>query len=295
LSFAQRQRYDLATPYLEQALEYSPRSGLVLHFLTEFYSLYVPDPVKYMEYAMRKVEVDQASDSTTRAFNYFHLSNALLQNGFFKDSEKFLEKSLALNPRGFFAVHVKAYVSTLEKRDWVGARTILQNELKKSPTRFDLLEDVGMMNFMLGDYAAARLCYDSALNMMHRFKMDILKPGYLRIGITYNLTGDSVKGRYYIDEFKHFVDEDQSIYKDLNLAMYKLHMGQKQEALDLITNFANTHDYFLSMLLLFPDDPLADSIRNEKAFDSAMKKMTANFWRMHQRLDEQWRNRFENL
>ncbi|HTF18660.1 MAG TPA: helix-turn-helix domain-containing protein [Chryseolinea sp.] len=295
LSFAQRHRYDLATPYLERALEYSPRSGLVLHFLTEFYSLYVPDPVKYLEYSVRKVEVDLGSDSTTRAFNYFHLSNALLRNGFFRDSEKFLKKSLALNPNGFFAKHVKAFVSTLESKDWMAARTILQDEYKKSPTRFDILESIGNMNFMLRDYAAARTCYDSALNMMHRFRMDILKPEYLRIGITYNLTGDTAKGRYYIDQFKHFVDEDQTIYKDLNLAMYKLQKGEKQQALDLITNFANTHEYFISLLLLFPTDPLADSIKDEKAFQDAMKKMTANFQRVQERLDEQWRSRFENL
>lgn len=295
LSFAQRHRYDLATPYLERALEYSPRSGLVLHFLTDFYSLHVPDPVKYLEYAIRKVEIDPKADSSTRAFNYFHLCYALLQNGFFKESQKYMEKSLALNPEGFFAKHVKAYISTLESRDWRSARRILREEYKKSPTRFDLLEDIGLMNMMLGDYQGARQCYDSALNIMQMFKMDVLKPEYLHIGLAYELTGDTAKARYYINEFKAYVDQDQSIYQDLSLAMYKAYKGEKKEALELITKWTDEHPYFISLVLIFPHDPLANSLKNEKAFQDAVKKMEDNFWRGHRRLDEQWRSRFENL
>jgi len=295
LSFAQRRRYDLATQYLEKALEHAPRSGLVLHFLTEFYSLYVPDPVKYFGYAIRKAEVDRNSDSTTRAFNYFHVANGLLQNGFFKDSDKFLKKSLALNPDGFFTRHIKAYTNTLESRDWVAARAILRIEYKKTPTRFDLLEDIGMMNFMLRDYPAARQCYDSALNMMKMFRMDILQPEYLRIGVTYELTGDTASAHYYIEEFKKFVDADQTIYKNLNLASYLAYKGEKQKALQLITQWADEHDYFNWLILLFPTDPLADGLKNEKPFQDAMKKMESNFRRGQKQLDEKWRNRFEAL
>lgn len=295
LAFAQRHRYDLATPYLERALEYSPRSGLVLHFLTDFYSLHVPDPVKYLEYAIRKTEVDLKADSSTRAFNYFHLCYALLQNGFFKDSQKYMEKSLALNPDGFFAKHVKAYISTLESRDWSGARKILREEFKKSPTRFDLLEDIGLMNLMLGDYQSARHCYDSALNIMQMFKMDVLKPEYLHIALAYDITGDTAKARHYLGEFKSYLDQDQTIYQGLSMAMYKAYKGEKKEALELITKWTDEHPYFISFVLIFPHDPLANSLKNEKAFQDAMKKMEANFWRGHRRLDDQWRSRFENL
>lgn len=295
LSFAQRHRYDLATPYLERALEYAPRSGLVLHFLCEFYSMYVPDPKKYLEYSIRKAETDRGADSTTRAFNYFHMAYASLQNGFYKRSQQFLDKSLALNPNGFFAIHVKAYVATLENLDCKRAKEILEEEYRKSPTRFDLLEDIGMMNFMLRDYKAASVCYDSALKIMNRFGMDILKPEYLRIGITYERVGDTARAKHYIDLYKEFLDQDQSIYKDIGVAMYELHKGNKQKALDLITRFADNQDYFISLLLLFDSDPLADGIRAEKAFTDAMKKMNENFWRGHRKLDQQFGDRMDEL
>ena len=102
LSFAQKGEFELSIPYFEKALEYDPRSGLVLHFLTEFYNIHVPNPPKYLEYAIRKVKVDNATDSATASFNYFHLSNALLQNGFLDESQKYITKSLQLRPAKLF-------------------------------------------------------------------------------------------------------------------------------------------------------------------------------------------------
>jgi TolB-like protein/AraC-like DNA-binding protein/Tfp pilus assembly protein PilF len=295
LSFAQRRRYDLATPYLERALEYSPRSGVVLHFLAEFYNLYDPDPAKYLPIAIRKVKVDAAGDSATRAFNYFHLSNALMQNGFLKESNYYLEKSLALEPNGFFARYLKAWVPNLEHRNWKAAKTVLQQEYQKSPLRFDILAEIGKTNFMLKDYQEARFCYDSALSMMNRFHMNILRYEYLRVAIAHEQTGDTAKAHYYLDQFQDFVEQDQSIYKELNEASLLLHRGRKQEVLDALTRFADTHDYFVYLLLLIDTDPLYESIQNEPAFRAAYKKLNDNFWRNHKRIDDQWRSSFENL
>lgn len=295
LSFAHQHRYDLAVSYLERALEYSPRSGIVLHFLAEFYSMHVPDPEKYLAYAVRKVETDHGADSTTRAFNYFHLTYALLQNGFYKESQEFMKKSLSLDPRGFFAVHVKAYVYTLEHSDWPQAKSILEDEYRRVPTRFDILANIGMVNFMQRDFPAASACYDSALNIMHRFQMDVLKQSYMYIGVAHRKVGNEAKARYYFDRFKQFADQDQTIYKDLYLATYELHAGDKQEALKLITRFADNNDYFISLSLLISEDPVMDDVRNERAFQDAVKKMNSNFWTRHKQLDEKWRPRFEKL
>jgi TolB-like protein/AraC-like DNA-binding protein/tetratricopeptide (TPR) repeat protein len=295
LSFAQRRRYDLATPYLERALEYSPRSGVVLHFLAEFYNLYEPDPAKYLPIAIKKVKVDAAGDSGTRAFNYFHLSNALMQNGFFKESNHYLEKSLALEPNGFFTRYLKAWVPNLEHRNWKAARAVLQLEYQQSPMRFDILAEIGKTNFMLKDYQEATRCYDSALSMMKRFHMNILRSEYVHIAVAHEHAGDTAKARYYLDQFQDWVDEDQSIYKELNEASLLLQRGRKQEVLDILTRFADTHDYFVYLLLLIDADPTFESVHAEPAFRAAYKKLSDNFWRNHKRLDEEWRSSFENL
>ncbi|MGC3943660.1 MAG: helix-turn-helix domain-containing protein [Chryseolinea sp.] len=295
LSFAQRHRYDLATPYLERALQYSPRSGLVMHFLAEFYNLYDPNPQKYLAIAIRKARVDAANDSTTRAFNYFHVSNALLQNGFMKESNQYLQKSLALDPDGFFARYLRAWLPNFESRNWKAAKEILEQEYKKSPMRFDILAEIGKADFMMRDYASAAVRYDSSLKMMNMFGMDILKHEGLRIGMTYEHVGDTAKASQFFRQYQSYVDQDQTIYHDLNQASLLLHTGKKQEAMDLITRFADTQEYFHYLLLLIDVDPLCEDIFEEKQFKAAVKKMNENFQRTHKVMDDQWRSEFENL
>ena len=294
LSFAQRRRYDLATPYLERALEYSPRSGLVMHFLAEFYNLYVPNHEKYLDIAIRKVTVD-ADDSTTRAFNYFHLSNALLQNGFMKEANLYLDKSLALDPSGFFARYLKAWLPNFESHNWKAAKEFLIREYKKTPMRFDMLAEIAKADFLMQDYASARVYYDSALAMMNMFGMNVLQHENLRIGLTYEHVGDTTKALYYYKQYHEYVDQDQTIYHDLNKASLLLCKGNKQEAMDLITKFAESQEQYHYLVLLLEVDPVYEDIFQEKQFRDAVKKIKENYQRTHRRLDEKWRGRFENL
>ncbi len=295
LSFAQRRRYDLAIPYLERALDYDPRSGVVLHFLNEFCNIYVPDPTRYLMYAIQKAQVDRVTDSTTAAFNYFHLSYALFQNGFFNESALFINRSLALNPNGFFSRIVKPYIMNIEKRQWTQARDALKAEYKLTPSRFDILHEVGKTSIMLHDYATARICFDSALSAMHRVGLDIVRHDYLYIGSAYEKTGDPGKAAYYIREFKSYADNDLTMYKDLNLAMYYLYTGDKRKGLDLITRFAEQQDNFNYLVLLCSEDPDLGELKNDPAFRSAMDKISTKFWRKHARLENKWREVIREL
>ena len=161
--------------------------------------------------------------------------------------------------------------------------------------RFDILAEIGKANFMMKNYPEARLCYDSALSMMYKFNMNVLRHDFLHIGSTYAHTGDTAKARYYLEQYQLFVDQDQSIYKELNQASLFLQQGKKKEALDILTRFADAHDYFIWLLLLIDTDPTFESVQNEPAFRAAVKKLNDNFSRNHKRMDEEWRNRFENL
>jgi len=295
LSFAQRHRYDLATPYLERALEYSPRSGLVMHFLAEFYNLYDPNPEKYLEIAIRKSRVDAANDSTTRAFAYFHMSNALLQNGFMKEANHYLQKSLALDPEGFFARYLKAWLPNFESRNWRAAKATLEEEYKKAPMRFDILAEIGKADFLMRDYASASVHYDSAISMMRMFGMDVLQHENLRIAMAYEHAGDTAKANFFYKKYQGYVDQDQTIYHDVNQATLLLRKGKKKEAMDLITKFADTHEHFHYLLLLIDVDPLCEDLFQEKQFKDAVKKMNENFMRTHKLLDEKLRSEFENL
>jgi TolB-like protein/AraC-like DNA-binding protein len=295
LSFAARQEYELSIPYFEKALEYDPRSGLVLHFLTEFYNIHVPNPAKYLEYAIQKVKVDHAIDSATRSFNYFHLSNALAQTGFLDEALRYNTRSLQLNPKNFFAGYVRAYIHYGTDRSCEKTKAILQAEWKKDTMRFDILQEIGKVNFMMRDFAGARSCYDRAIPIMQMFGMDIFRHEYLRIGAAYAHTGDKAKADYYVNEFRHFADSSQTMYKDMFLASYYSYQGDNAKAIMHFRKFANEQDNFLYWLLLLRDDPLGDNLRKSPEFDPIMKLIEVKFWKKNREMKERFADDFRNL
>jgi TolB-like protein/AraC-like DNA-binding protein len=295
LSFAQKGRYELSIPYFEKALEYDPRSGLVLHFLTEFYNIHVPHPPRYLEYAIRKVTVDQAVDSVTASFNYFHLSNALLQNGFLEEALKYNNKSIRLNPKNYFAGYVNDYIHYAKDRDAKQAKERLLARWKKDTTRFDLLQEVGKMNSILGDYAAASSCYDRSMVTMKMLGLDLFKHEYLRIGMVYEKVGKKDKAEDYIRRFKDYADHNLTMYKDLHLAAYYSYTGENGKAIELFKRFAREQDNFIYWVLLMPTDPMLDGLKKHPEFNSIMKEVERKYWKKHDEMKEKWAYEFRDL
>ncbi|HYG02534.1 MAG TPA: helix-turn-helix domain-containing protein [Chryseosolibacter sp.] len=295
LSFAQKRQYELSIPYFEKALEYDPRSGLVLHFLTEFYNIHIPHPPKYLEYAIRKVKVDVAADSATASFNYFHLSNALLQNGFIDEALKYNKQSLQLNRHNFFAGFVNDYILFAKDHDAKKAKDRLLARWQKDTTRFDILHEVGKMNFLIRDFETASACYDRALATMQMFGMDIFKHEYLRIATAYRKTGQKDKEREYASRFKTFADNDLTMYKDLHLVAYYSYTGELEKAIELFQQFSAGEDNFLYWILLMRGDPMFDNLEARPGFDPAMAEIERKFWKKHQELKQKWGYEFADI
>jgi TolB-like protein/AraC-like DNA-binding protein len=295
LSFAQKGQFELSIPYFEKALEYDPHSGLVLHFLTEFYNLHVPHPPKYLEYAIKKVKADRGSDSATLAFDYFHVSNALLQNGFPDDALKYSEKSLQLNPKGHFTGFVNDYIHYAIDHDPLKARQRLLARWKHDTTRFDILQEVGKMDFMAGDYAAAAACYDRSLATMKMFGLDIFKHEYLRIATAYQKVGQKQKAAEYAKKFKDFADHDRTIYKDLHLMAYSSYMGNNDKAIEYLKRFSEEQDNFVYWIILMPEDPLLPGITRHPEFNTIMHVIERKYWRKHDEVKDKLANEFKDL
>ncbi|MEJ0057750.1 MAG: helix-turn-helix domain-containing protein [Bacteroidota bacterium] len=134
LAFAHKREYELAAPYLERALEENPNSGLAVHFLTEFYSIHIPNTGKYLEYALKGVKLDAGgTDSATTSFKYFHLSNALMQTGFVDESIGYIDKSLQYNPNNPFSRYVSVLFRYVKNKDLALTRKLIIEELNKTP------------------------------------------------------------------------------------------------------------------------------------------------------------------
>jgi TolB-like protein/AraC-like DNA-binding protein/Tfp pilus assembly protein PilF len=284
LSFAYKKEYESAVPYLEKALTYNPNSGLVLHFLTEFYSIYVPNTAKYLEYALKKVKADiDPHDSVTTSFNYLHLSNAFMQAGFTAEAIRYTNMSQAYNPKNTFLLYVKAATQYAKNENLDEVLEYLTKELNKDTTRIDAIEEVGKTLYFMRANERAYQYYKRFIQRKETMRLDIFRHENLRIGITFAQMKDA-KASDLIKNFKDFADNDRSINKHLNLAHYYSYRSETPKALNELTLFSKEDNYEYSVLLFGMNDPAFDNIKDMAAFKKLKNEIETKFWRAHERI-----------
>jgi TolB-like protein/AraC-like DNA-binding protein len=286
LDYASKREFKQAVPYFEKALEYNPNSGLVLHFLNEFYSMHVPNPAKHLEIALRRVKSDVPMlDSNTTAFNYFHLSNALFENGFLNEATLYINKSMAYNPDGFFTAYFRVYVLTMKDNNLSRTKAMMLEVLKKDTSRFDIVQEMGKICFMMRDYNEAFKYYKWFVKSRDRLKLDLYKYEDLRVAIVYEKMGLKSEAPKFVASFKDYADNDLTVYKNLHLAAYWCYLGDKRKALDHLKLFANEKTITYAVTCL-GDDPLLDQISSLPEFKSIMAEIKVTFDKTHDQLAE---------
>lgn len=284
LSFVNRKEYEKAVAALEQGLEYDPHSGIVLHFLVEFYSVHVPNSSRYLEYALRKVKLDIPSrDSATTGYNYLHFANALMQSGFKDPALAYINKSLDFNPADPIARYLKTYILLAIHGDFEQTRDLLLEELGKDTTRFDLLQEVGKVYYYMGDYPTAYKYYRKFLDIRTAWKLDIFRFEDMKIGIVLEKVGKEKEARQMLEGFRKFAETDKTIYKHLGLSVYYAHTGDRQKAIGHLDLFSKEEN-FLYWVLLLKDEPAFDSIRDDPDFKRIVGKIEEKFWRKNREI-----------
>lgn len=284
LSFAHEKQYEKAVPYLEKALEYSPRSGTVLHFLTEFYHIHIPDPEKYLEYSLRKMRLDSPSaDSVTSGYNYLQLSNAFMQTGFIDEALLYADKSMAYDPHNEFVGSLKAFLLFIKNKNMVQMKDLLIDELKKDTTRFDIQMHIGKTYYTMRDYENAYKYLSKFMERRRSMGLNIFKDADLTMAIVLSRLGRDEEAKEYFDMFKAYADEDKSKYKNMNLALYYAAIGEGEQAIKHLELFSE-EDNFVHIVLLVRDDPVVDSIKDRPEFRSVMQKLESKFWSTNKRI-----------
>jgi len=285
LSYAHKKEYELAVPYLEKALEYDPNSGLVIHFLTEFYSFYVPNAAKQLEYALKKVKLDIASqDSATASYNYLNLGNAFLQAGFTDEAMRNIDKSLAYNPKNAFGIYVKVSTLYSKNRDLKETSGLLIAELNKDTTRIDVIQEVGKFYYLMRDYKNAYRYYKRFIELRETQRIDIFKHDNLKMGIVLSKMGFDKKSEDFVKSFKDYADQDRSITKHMNLAMYYSQQGDAQKAIDHMKLFLKEDNYPYRILLFDMHDPAFDAIKHLPEFKKILRDIETKFWDRHKEI-----------
>ncbi|MBS1681654.1 MAG: helix-turn-helix domain-containing protein [Bacteroidetes bacterium] len=280
-----KKEYEAAVPYLEKALEYNPNSALVIGFLADFYSIYMPNTGKYLQYALKGFQLDIASlDSMTASYTCLRLGNALIQNGFVEESLKYIDKSLGYYQNNPFSRYIRAFILFAKTRDAKQTRELLLTEFRKDTTRFDILQDIGKVSYFMKDYEGAGRYYKRFLLIRESQKLDVYRHENLTIGFVMDKIGEKKKSKDLIENYKEFAEADKSIYRNLILSGYYIYMGDRKKAVEHMKLFSNVDNVQYWIILFLEDDPLMESIKDDPEFKQYFNDAKSRFWKSHETL-----------
>lgn len=283
LSFMHREEYQAAVPYFEKALEYNPNSVFVINMLSDFYANYAPNTAKYLEYALKGVQLDIAShDSTTTSYIYLHLSNALIQSGFVDEAIEYINKSLDYNPDNPFSGYVKSYIMYARHHDLAQTKADLLKEWRKDTTRIDIIQDVAKVNYYMRDYEEAYRFYKVLLDLRETNGSHLYRHENSKIAIVMEKLGRHEQAKELFAGYLEFLETNDSVYKPLGYATYYAYLGDKALALEYLKTFSK-QDYIQYWVILFLDqDPIVDGIKDNPEFQAAVKEIHQRFWKNHE-------------
>ena len=277
--------YEKSLPYLEKALEYNPNSALVINLLSDFYANRMPDRHKYLEYALKGVQLDiAANDSVTASFIFLHLSNALLQSGFVAEAEKFISKSLTYYPENLFAAYTKPYILFARDRDLQQTRELLTEVHQKDTTRYDILQEVGKICYYMRDYESAYHYYNKLIRIRETNHLDIYRGENAKIGVVLDEVGKTEMAEKYFEDYLDWAENVDNLYRHLSLAVYHSYTGDRDKAIEHLERFSRQDNYQYLIIPFLQIDPLIDNIKDLPAYKRIIRDMEIKFWRSHKKV-----------
>lgn len=278
--------YRLAVPHLEKALEYNPNASGVVNMLSSIYSNALPDTGKYLEYALRGIQLDVVDNDTNKSYIYLHLSNALIQSGFTDEALEYIDKAIELFPQNPYAPYLKAYIRYAKNKDIKQALNAIKRELRKDTTRLDILQEVAKLHYFQKEYDSA-FHYYKPFNEIRKSKgLNIYPQEDIKVGFTYEKMGFQEEADRLIAAYAEYCENDQSIYQPASMAVLYAYEGRHAEAIEEYEKFAAKNHFQYWMILFMTMDPALDSLKSYPGYDAVIQKIEDRFWENHNRLKE---------
>lgn len=284
--YVQTKEFTLAEPYLKKALEYNPNSALAVQMLADFYFRMVPDTEKYLEYALKGVQLQVgASDSVTQSYSYLQLSNALISAGFKDEALTYINKSLDFDPSNYYSPHLKALILYAQDGNIKRTQQLLIEEWEKNPERLDILQEIGKFYFVDEDYDSAYYYFQKFAEAREAAGLAIFISENAKIGTVYEKVGRKKEAEQFFTSFSDFCEQDQSIYRSIFMAIKYTHEGKLDEAMEQLKLFSNEDDY-LYWFVHIGEDPMLQPLKSHPDFEKTMQKIKDKFWQKQKRLKE---------
>ncbi|HYQ59396.1 MAG TPA: helix-turn-helix domain-containing protein [Draconibacterium sp.] len=286
LFYMEHSEYELALPYLQKALEISPNSDVVLIFLVELYVNYLPNTEKYLEYALKGLEIDivAAYDSSAASYSYLHISNAFIQSGFVDEAEKYINISLDYLPENLYSQYVKAYIDYAQNENLNQLNKSLLATSEKDQTRLDILQEVAKSYYYLRDFKTAAIYYKAFVDAREMYQLDIYPSENGKIAVTFDKVGEQELSDKYFEQYKIYAENDPSIYSNLSLAFYFAYKGNEEKAIDCFKAFTQKDNYHYWTILFTPIDPLIDNLQKHPEYKKVFREIEAKFDTYHEQI-----------
>nr|WP_321357549.1 helix-turn-helix domain-containing protein [uncultured Draconibacterium sp.] len=286
LFYMEHSEYELALPYFEKALEISPNSDVVLIFLVELYVNYLPNTEKYLEYALKGLEIDIVAtyDSSAVSYSYLHISNAFIQSGFVDEAEKYIERSLDYLPENLYSQYVKAYIDYAQDEDLNKLNQSLLTTFEKDNTRLDILQEVAKSYYYLRDYEKAAIYYKAFVEAREMYNLEIYRSENGKIGVTFDKVGEQELSDKYFKQYKTWAENDPSIYSNFSLAFYYSYNGDNDKAIEYLKAFTKQDNFHYWTILFTPIDPLMDNLQKHPQYKEIFREIENNFDSYHKRI-----------
>lgn len=281
LYYIHAKEFQLALPHLMKALEYNPNSTPVVKVLSDFYAFYVPNTEKYLEYALRATQLDRfGEDSVSTSYSYVHLSNALVQNGFFEEALDYIDLALKLHEANYFAPHLRIFVKYAKDKDVTRTIQSLVVEWEKDTSRLDILQDIGKMYLSTSNFDTAYYYFKKLVDVREAQSLDRYIEDNAMIALAYREMGHDEKAEELIQDFLLFCEQDQSIYRSIFFAFYYSYRNDIENGMVHFKKFAEQENYQFWFTLL-SEDPLIQTLKEHHDFTPTMNAIVDRFWKNH--------------
>lgn len=272
--------YRLALPHLEKALEYNPNSSAVLQIISDVYAYYIPDTGKFLEYALRRNQLDiAASDSSAKSYNYLNLSNALIQNGLVDEAVIYINRSLSYDPENYYSPYLRLLILYARDADIEETKSLLIQEWQKDTTRVDLLQEVANFYYYQENYDSAFTYYEKFVGIKEKNGLDVYPHLDIKIGWVYEKMGLHEEAAKFFSTYSDYCQNDQSIYKSTCMAVKYAQEGNQDLAIDQLNLFATQDNYMYWFLVFMKIDPLFKPLDAHPSYDAVIQKIEAQFWK----------------
>ncbi len=278
-------QYERAATYFEKTLEYNPNSAEASNLLSLIYNSYLPNTHKYLRYALKGAKLEKTgTDSVATGFIYLHLANAFIQNGFISEAEQSARTSLSYDPDNLYSAYVLAYILLAKDRDVERTRDMLKTTLRKDTSRLDVIQEVAKFYYAVGSYDSAYFYYDKFLNLRDLYGMSVFEAEEIKIAFVLRQLGRDQESQAHLDQYRNYVENDQSIYKDLFWFSYYAVLGDSDEAIKHLELFSQQNGFQYWFVLFLREDPISRLISSHPQFEVLINRIETRFWLSHDEL-----------